>query len=135
MHGDTAMTRKMVANDRSRTLLWNALRAVADGAGDEHALAQQLRTAFLAHCSETPDNLACMERIAVGTSTDDEGGTVQGPILSHSGESLAEIAWSLEDLSMPDELRADHPGMTEEDWAAFTRLTTVLFTALTCRTA
>ncbi|MEM7427194.1 MAG: hypothetical protein AAF441_13950 [Pseudomonadota bacterium] len=123
----------MPDKDETKDRLLNALVAFADAARDERTLSQQFRNAFLAHCSETPDNLACMDRVSLRTVTDTTGSTVRGLALSDSEELLVEVAWRLEDLSMPEELKAQFPHLTEEDWDAFTRLTTVLFGLVSCR--
>jgi hypothetical protein len=44
--------------------------------------------------------------------------------------SLADIAHALEDQPMPDAMRAAFPNLTDWDWDAFGRLTTLLYIAL-----
>jgi len=113
----------MSHNPHTHGLFWDALNGIASGSGEPEALRAQFRAALLALGSETPDNLNCAGRVGVGES---DGGL--GLMLG--GHSLADIAHAVEDQPMPDAMHAAFPNLTERDWDAFGRLTTLLYIAL-----
>ena len=43
---------------------------------------------------------------------------------------LTDVAHAIEDLPLPDEVRAYYPGLTDADWAAATRMITMLLVSL-----
>ena len=79
-----------------------------------------LRTALIDYASATPDNLAAISVLEVRTS---------GLTLS-SGISPADLAHAVEDLALPDDIRTAFPELSEAEWAAWQRLTTLLYTLL-----
>ncbi len=113
----------MSHNPHTHELFWRALNAIASGGDDAKALTARLREALLAFGSETPCNLNCAARIEIGVSAGEVG-----PLLG--GHPLADIAHALEDQPLPDGLRAAFPDLTERDWDAFGRFTTLLYIAL-----
>lgn len=113
----------MSHNPYTHELFWKALNQIASGDGETQALTAQFREALLALGSETPDNLSCADRIGIGVA----GGEF-GPMLC--GYPLSDIAHRLEDQPMPEDLRAAMPKLTERDWDAFLRLTTLLYIAM-----
>ncbi len=113
----------MSPNPHTRGLFWQTLNAIANGDPDAGDLTAQFRSALLAFGSETPDNLNCAGRIEIGIA---DGKTA--PLLG--GHPLAGIAHALEDQPIPEDLRAAFPDLTERDWDAFGRLTTLLYIAL-----
>ena len=113
----------------SRERLLQALAGAVTSAGDTPAaLSRQLHEAILRHGSETPDNLACCASLRIG-----EKDGVAGPMLSGCGEMLQDVAWSLEEMPLPDTIRQAHPVLTEDEWSSFTRLVTLIFTSLTTK--
>ena len=114
----------MSHNPYTHGLFWQALNQIASGGDDAKALTAQFREALLALGSETPCNLNCAERIEV-RECDGEAGLMLGD------HPLADIAHALEDQPMPDALRAAFPNLTDRDWDAFGRMTTLLYIALT----
>jgi len=113
----------MSHNPHTHELFWRALNAIASGGDDAKALTARLREALLAFGSETPSNLNCAARIEIGVSAGEVG-----PLLG--GHPLADIAHALEDQPLPDGLRAAFPDLTDRDWDAFGRFTTLLYIAL-----
>ena len=87
-----------------------------------HAIAVQ-NFAFTVLGSGTPDNLNCASRIEIGNA----GGKISPMLRDHK---LSEIAHTLEDEPMPDRVRTAFPDMSDRDWEAFMRLTTLLYIAL-----
>lgn len=83
-------------------------------------------SAFLAFGSETPDNLDAADHLDVLTVKGETGLATR-----YSKHLLQDIAWKLEDLQLPKRLAADFPEFSEREWAAFTRLVTMLFCLLT----
>jgi hypothetical protein len=110
-------------NPRTHGLIWAALNEIASGGDDTGALRAEFREALLAFDSETPDNLNCANRIGIGMAD-----VEIGPVLC--GYALSDIAHRLEDEPMPDDVRAAMPALTDQDWDAFMRLTTLLYIAL-----
>jgi hypothetical protein len=113
----------MSPNLHTHGLLWRALNEVAGGGDDAEALTAHFREALLAFGSETPDNLNCAERIAIANADGEIG-----PVLC--GIRLADIAHELEDQPMPEGVATAFPDLTESDWNAFMRLTTLLYIVL-----
>ena len=117
----------MSHNPYTHDLLWRALNRIASGDDDVEALTAQFREAFLALGSETECNLNCVDRIEIDVA-DSETGPKIGPVLR--GHSLSEIAHVLESEPMPEAVRTAFPELTDRDWDAFGRLTTLLYIAL-----
>jgi hypothetical protein len=113
----------MSHNPYTHGIFWQALNQIARGDGKPEALTGQFREALLALGSETPDNLNCAGRIEIG-----EGDGKVGLMLG--GHRLADIAHELEDQPIPDALRSAFPNLTDRDWEAFGRVTTLLYIAL-----
>jgi len=80
---------------------------------------------LLDFASETPDNLNCVERIEVGLVDDNAALKIEGRAVL-----LSEIAHAIEDEPMPEALKKAFPVLNEADWAAFTRMTTLLYVLL-----
>ena len=113
----------MSPNPHTRGLFWQALNDIASEDAGAEALTSRFRSALLALGSETPDNLNCARRITIA----DVDGQL-GPVLC--GRQLADIAHELEDQPMPEGVGTAFPDLTESDWNAFMRLTTLLYIAL-----
>jgi len=109
----------------ARTRFLEALTAVAEGRTNAEDLTKSLRVALLEFGSETPDNLSCAEQIEVGTVGSETGLTLLGRELLYS-----EIAHVIEGEPMPEALKTAFPGITDEDWDAFGRLTTLIYILL-----
>jgi hypothetical protein len=120
----------MAATGNSVHDLLAMLRALAGETGMPDLSAERFRAAVLAFASETPDNLAALDRLTVASFRDADGIVRRGLALRASGVPLADIAWTLEELDPPAALAARHPDMTRADWEAFTRLTTILYSLL-----
>lgn len=80
-----------------------------------------LRAALLNFASETPDNRNCAARLEVDTS---------GLKIADRSLSLCDIAHAVEDLPMPEGIKNACPDISEHDWDAFTRLTTLIYALL-----
>ena len=102
-----------------------ALQVLVDGQHKPQDQTQQLRQALLDFGSETPDNLNCAKRIEIGAVAQETG-------LKVSGQSvlLADLAHTLESEPMPPGIASQFPQITEQDWDAFTRMTTLLYALL-----
>jgi hypothetical protein len=110
----------------TRTKFLQALSRIAKGRDNADDPTTKLRRALLDFASETPDNLNCAERIEVGTL-----GAETGLALHGRGVLLSDIAHALENAPMPDALKDALPDISAKDWDAFTRLTTLIYSALT----
>ena len=109
----------------ARTRFLEALTAVAEGRTNAEDLTKSLRVALLEFGSETPDNLSCAKQIEVGTVGSETGLTLLGRELLYS-----EIAHVIEGEPMPEALKTAFPDITDEDWDAFGRLTTLIYILL-----
>ncbi len=110
----------------TRAQFLQALSGIAKGRDSADDPTTKLRRALLDFASETPDNLNCAERIEVGTL-----GAETGLALHGRGVLLSDIAHALENAPMPDALKGAFPDISAKDWDAFTRLTTLIYGALT----
>lgn len=100
----------------------NALSENDAGAPEQ---TEALRRALLEYASETPDNVSCAQGIEIGSD-----GNGLGLRLVGSNIPLSDIAHELEDVLLPAPLSSAFPELTERDWDTFTRLTTLIYTAL-----
>jgi len=114
-----------VAIARERFL--EVLASIAAGSNSPDALTDKLRAALLDFASETPDNCSAAERLEVGLV-----GSTVGPKLAGPSLLLSDIAHAVEDLPLPGALKESFPDISERDWDAFTRLTTLVYTLLSC---
>ena len=110
----------------TRTKFLQALSGIAKDRDNADDPTTKLRRALLDFASETPDNLNCAERIEVSTL-----GAETGLALHGRGVLLSDIAHALENAPMPDALKDAFPDISAKDWDAFTRLTTLIYGALT----
>ncbi len=108
-----------------RTQLLEALNRIAEGRDNAETLTKNLRKALLDFASETPDNVNCTERTEVGSVGTGVGLKLQGRKLLFS-----EIAYAIEDGPMPDAVKNTFPNISEHDWDAFARLTTLIYVLL-----
>jgi len=109
----------------ARTRFLEALTGIAEGRTNAEELTKNLRVALLEFGSETPDNLSCAEQIEVGTVGSETGLKLLGRELL-----LSEIAHVIEGEPLPKAIKAAFPGISEGDWAAFGRLTTLIYILL-----
>jgi hypothetical protein len=115
-----------VAIARERFL--EVLASIAAGSDRPDALTDKLRAALLDFASETPDNRSAAERLEVGLV-----GSTVGPKLAGRSMLMSDVAHAVEDLPVPGALKRSFPDLSEQDWDAFTRLTTLLYTVLSRR--
>ena len=109
----------------ARTRFLEALTGIDEGRTNAEELTKNLRVALLEFGSETPDNLSCAEQIEVGTVGSETGLKLLGREVL-----LSEIAHVIEGEPMPEAIKAAFPGISEVDWAAFGRLTTLIYILL-----
>ncbi len=109
----------------ARTQFLEALTGIAEGRTNAEELTKSLRQALLEFGSETPDNLSCAKQIEVGTVGSETGLKLLGRELLRS-----EIAHAIEGEPTPEALKTAFPGITDEDWDTFGRLTTLIYILL-----
>jgi hypothetical protein len=112
-----------------RTQFMDALSCISEGSSGAEELTANLRAALLDFGSETPDNLDCAKRIEVG-AVDTEIGMYIGLKLRGREALLSDVAHMVEDGPMPGSLKSAFPELTESDWNAFSRLTTLIYILL-----
>ena len=102
------------------------LRILADFAVGEDcdcdALTKDLQRALVEFGSQTPNNLSCACHVEFGRVGDRAGLMVR-----NSGLLMEELAHALEDQPIPTGMKQLHGNLTQEDWDAFTRLTTLIY--------
>jgi hypothetical protein len=100
---------------------------------DDHAaFTREFRDAFLRLGSATADNLNAAERIEYGVaeSSADVPTGYAGLKLKDHDILLTDVAHAIEDVALPDQVRAYYPDLTDADWAAATRMITMLLASL-----
>jgi hypothetical protein len=110
----------------TRKQLLEALNGIADGQTTAPQLTSDLRRALLDFGSETPDNLNCAGRVEIGPV-----GSKIGPKITGRDVLLRDIAYDLESEPLPEALKDIFPNISEQDWDAFTRMTTLIYILLT----
>jgi hypothetical protein len=110
----------------TRGQLFEALNGIADGQATAQQLTSNLRRTLLDFGSETPDNLNCARRVEVGPV-----GSEIGPKITGRDVLFRDIAHNLESEPLPEALKDIFPNISEEDWDAFTRMTTLIYILLT----
>lgn len=115
----------MKNNQSTQQHLLSVLSKTATGPLDPKALTFELRAVLLAYASETPDNVDCAKRVGV-----EKIGAKTGLALSEQKLLLEDIAHRVEDNPMPENLKEAYPHISEEDWSAFTRMTTLIYLLL-----
>lgn len=114
----------------ARAQLLEALNEIARGRASTGNLTRKFCAALTGFALETPDNFTCAERIEVGTVGADIGLKARGqPIL------LSKMAHATEGVPMPKGLESALPNITNAEWDAFTRMTTLLYVLLEHRSS
>ena len=109
----------------TRKRFLEALCGMANGQTMSEKLTLKLRQALLDFGSETPDNLNCASRVEVGRV-----GPETGPKITGQDALFSDISHALESAAMPAEIRKQFPEISEKDWDAFTRMTTLIYILL-----
>jgi hypothetical protein len=110
----------------TRKQLLEALNGIVDGQTTAQQLTSNFRRTLLDFGSETPDNLNCAGRVEVGPV-----GPKIGPKITGRDVLFRDIAHELESEPLPEALKDIFPDISEEDWDAFTRTTTLIYILLT----
>lgn len=98
---------------------------------DVEKISAELMQAFLDFGSETEENVNCFESIEYGVAPkDDEGKQVLSLKLKEYNLSLANIIHAMEGCTVPPEVLEDFPDMTQAEWDAVLRMTTMIYLAL-----
>lgn len=111
--------------DGSAAAFAQAWSQIAVSTADDASRSEEFRARLLDFASETPDNLNCAGRIRFG-----DVGRVSGLKLGGAHVLLSELAHELEDLPRPESVKEAFPDLSEADWDAFTRLTTLLYASI-----
>ena len=111
----------MNATASTRNQFISVLNRIAQSSENPETLTADLRAALLAFASETPDNLACAEKIEVGVVGESTGTKLIG-----QDRLMSDIAHHLEGVPMPAALKEALPDMSESDWDAYTRFMTLV---------
>ena len=109
----------------TRKQFLEALNEIAASQTTAQELTRKLRRALLDFGSETPDNLNCANRVEV-----DRVESKTGPKICGQDALFRDIAHALEDEPLPEALKEHFPEISEKDWDAFTRMTTLIYILL-----
>lgn len=85
--------------------------------------------ALLDFGSETDDNTECVERIGLAVLPELHGSGPAGFALRHSRIPVADVLNAAEGSPIPDQVTAEFPEVTQEDWDAILRLATLVLVA------
>lgn len=110
----------------TRKQLLEVLNWIAVGQNTAEELTTNLRVALLDFGSDTPDNLNCTGRVEVGPVGSEIGLKIRGRDVLFS-----DIAHALESEPLPKALKDAFPDISEGDWDAFARMTTLIHSLLT----
>ena len=110
----------------TRKQFLEALNGIVGGQTTAQLLTSNLRRALLDFGSETPDNFNCAGRVEVGPV-----GSAIGPKITGRDVLFGDIAHALESEPSPKALKDIFPEISEEDWDAFARMTTLIYILLT----
>jgi len=77
---------------------------------------------FLDYGSDTTDNLACIDRLTLGESD----GSFS--LILKSGELVSDILNTAEGCNIPQQVQDSYPNLTQEQWDAVLRLSTIVLT-------
>ncbi|MFL5805622.1 MAG: hypothetical protein ACJ8CR_28275 [Roseiflexaceae bacterium] len=102
--------------------------------GDIQALSADIMHAFLAMGSETDDNINCYHHIEYGEVSERDSTIKSAYGLKVKGKSLlvSEVMNAVEDLPIPEPIKEYFPDLTEQEWQAVTRITTMVLLSLEC---
>jgi hypothetical protein len=115
--------------EATKARLREALISIPQGLSpdDSQAVTRTLRQAFLDFGSETDDNVAAVDKIAVGHFKESAGRDGWGLRLATSVLPLSTIINSAEGSPVPDQVRAAHPEVTQDEWDAVLRVACLAF--------
>ena len=105
-------------------------------AGDDAVRTSELRSAFVDFGSETDDNRAATNRLEVGPlDGGDAGRTYLGMRLAGTRVGISAVVHAAEGCPVPEQVRQNLPGLTQEDWDVAMRLTCLVLLSLERRDA
>lgn len=96
----------------------------------------RLMKAFLAFGSETDDNMNCFRHVEYGRVDGRVDGRTWGPKRTYGlklkGKQilLSDVIHMVEDRKIPNEIAERYPDLTEDEWAAISRMATMILLAL-----
>jgi len=107
-----------------------ALMQIISGRVSHSDLNANLRSAIIDFASETPDNLNCLNHIEVA-AVDSTSPSIK---IIDKSIRLSDIAHALEDAALPPSLKTALPNLTQKEWEAFARITTLIYASLETNT-
>lgn len=96
------------------------------------ALSAAIMNTLLAIGSETEDNLNCHKHIEYGMIDAPHSFSVYGLKVKGKAIPIASVMNALEDLPLPTVVKDYFPDLTEHEWMAITRMTTMILISLEC---
>jgi hypothetical protein len=93
---------------------------------------KEIMNEFLELGSETEDNINCVNHIEYGfvDETDTHSYRTYGLKIKNTDILLSSIAHTIEDISIPENIKEDFPAITHEQWSAATRMITMIIFSL-----
>lgn len=90
---------------------------------------EQFKIALLDYASETPDNVASIEKIEIGKVEVDKR-LYSGLKIKGKNILLSEIMHGIENMSMPADIKEQFPNLTQQEWEAATRIIYLVLSSL-----
>lgn len=90
----------------------------------------KIKQAILNFASETEDNISAVGKIELGIFKNKEYKDIVGLKVKNKNIGFSEIMYAIESMKLPANVKKAIPGMDEKDWAAVTRIMTLIFIAL-----
>jgi hypothetical protein len=99
---------------------------------DLTTLTNDIMRTLLEMGSETPDNLNCAQQIEFGRVAGREFGpaTVFGLKVKGTEMLVSDVMHFVEDEGVPDTVHRYYPNLTDDQWSAVTRVTTMILLSL-----
>jgi hypothetical protein len=86
--------------------------------------------ALLAFGSETPDNLEMAAHLEIGSLKEPHGPPAIGMKIKNKAIPISSILNKIEDMPLPEHVSEYYPDLTEAEWSAALRFTTLALIAL-----
>ncbi len=130
--GETVRSPEELAAENWRDALRDIARPRSEWSeAQAAALTSRFREALLRFGSDSDDNRACAEHLAIGIigKGGDEGTRRVAPYVRELGRAVTEVLWSAEGCAIPEELATAIPDLRPAQWDACLRVATLALLA------
>ena len=129
-NGSQARENKLMSKSKERFASLLCELAQSDD-NSRQAKGRELMQAFLEFGSATDDNMNCYSHIEYGSVPPGACNPKETYGLKLKGKDIliSDVVHLLEGLDLPDRIKKDFPNITENEWAAVTRMATMILIA------